>query len=128
MLFGFFGGMGFTSILKEVNKYFVNKQVYVNGFILIGTGLGSAVFGPFSYEYLNPNKLSPIHGLYMAPGVNQIALKVPSLIRYLSLFYLCLGLAATLCILPVYLHNRNEDIESRTKISNISATEAHIND
>jgi hypothetical protein len=55
--------------MREINKYFINKQIYVNGFVLVGTGLGSAVFGPFSYGYLNPNKLSPVNGLYIAPGL-----------------------------------------------------------
>ena len=38
--------------------------MYVNGIVLIGTGIGSVVFGMFSYNYLNPNKLKPIHGYY----------------------------------------------------------------
>lgn len=42
----------------------MDKQAAVNGFILIGTGIGSAVFGIFSYNFLNPMKLSPINGLY----------------------------------------------------------------
>lgn len=65
-MFGFCGGMCFTSTMREINKYFVDKQIYVNGFVLIGTGLGSAVFGPFSYAYLNPDKLSPENGLYIS--------------------------------------------------------------
>jgi len=38
--------------------------MYVNGVILIGTGMGSVIFGLFSYNYLNPNKLPPINGYY----------------------------------------------------------------
>lgn len=67
VVFGLFAGMVFTSVLIENNKYFVDKQAYVNGLILVGTGLGSAVFGIFSYNYLNPQKLSPQNGLYIAP-------------------------------------------------------------
>ncbi len=37
----------------------------VNGIILMGTGLGSVVFGEFSYNYLNPNKIAPIKGYYV---------------------------------------------------------------
>ncbi len=39
--------------------------MYVNGFILIGTGLGSVIFGTFSYNFLNPNGLSPNEGYYV---------------------------------------------------------------
>lgn len=38
--------------------------MYVNGVILIGTGMGSVVFGLFSYNYLNPDRLSPVNGYY----------------------------------------------------------------
>lgn len=37
----------------------------VNGIILSGTGLGSGVFGLFSYNFLNPNKIAPYHGYYI---------------------------------------------------------------
>lgn len=77
VVFGLFGGMIFTSTLVENNKYFVDKQAYVNGFILVGTGLGSAIFGIFSYNFLNPEKLAPQNGLYVEPALQQIALKVP---------------------------------------------------
>ena len=78
--------MCFTSALVENNKYFVDKQPYVNGFILVGTGLGTAVFGPFCYEYLNPHYLSPVNGLYITPDLQEIAYRVPSLFRWLALF------------------------------------------
>ncbi len=44
----------------------------------MGTGIGSLVFGLFSYSFLNPDHLSPINGYYQ--GVQElvdIALKVP---------------------------------------------------
>lgn len=39
--------------------------MYINGVILVGTGAGSVVFGPFSYNFLNPEKLRPIDGYYL---------------------------------------------------------------
>lgn len=39
--------------------------MYINGFILVGTGLGSVVFGQFSYNFLNPLDVSPINGYYL---------------------------------------------------------------
>jgi hypothetical protein len=39
--------------------------MYVNGVVLTGTGLGSLVFGLFSYNYLNPKKIPPHLGYYI---------------------------------------------------------------
>jgi hypothetical protein len=38
--------------------------MYVNGLVLIGTGCGPIIFGEFSYNYLNPDKIPPINGYY----------------------------------------------------------------
>ena len=65
ILFGLIAGNGFMLTMTECNKYLVGKRMYVNGVILIGTGLGSLVFGLFSYHYLNPHQLSPLNGYYM---------------------------------------------------------------
>ena len=64
IFFGLLVGMAFMIPLSECNKYFPGKKMYVNGVILIGTGSGSVVFGMFSYNYLNPNKLKPLLGYY----------------------------------------------------------------
>ncbi len=40
------------------------NKLAVNGAILVGTGLGWLVFGLFSYNFLNPDKISPINGYY----------------------------------------------------------------
>ena len=38
--------------------------MHVNGVILTGTGLGSLIFGQFSYNYLNPDRLPSNNGYY----------------------------------------------------------------
>jgi hypothetical protein len=38
--------------------------MYINGFILIGSGLGPLIFGMFSYGFLNPQKLPSNKGYY----------------------------------------------------------------
>ncbi len=77
----------------------------MNGFTLIGTGLGPATFGQFSYLYLNPDKLAPHKGYYTG-NLQYIVQYVPELIRYLSLCYLIVGLLGVLFLLPVILHNK----------------------
>lgn len=65
VLFGLVSGLNFMLPIVECNKYFPGRKMYVNGVILTGTGLGSVVFGLFSYNFLNPDKLSPIKGYYI---------------------------------------------------------------
>jgi len=65
ILFGLLDGLIFMIPVVECNKYFPGKKMYVNGCILAGTGLGSIVFGLFSYNYLNPLRLYPIDGYYL---------------------------------------------------------------
>jgi len=70
ILFGLISGVGFMIPIFECNKFLVGKKMYVNGFILIGTGLGAVVFGEFSYNFINPDGVSPINGYYIgSPGV-----------------------------------------------------------
>ena len=51
--------------IVQCNKFFPGKKMYVNGFILIGTGLGSLVFGLFSYNFINPDQMKPLDGYYL---------------------------------------------------------------
>ncbi len=39
--------------------------MFVNGFILIAVGLGSLVFGLFSYNFINPMKIPHKNGYYI---------------------------------------------------------------
>jgi len=64
VMFGLISGLNFMIPIVECNKYFPGKKMYVNGVVLIGTGMGSLVFGLFSYNFLNPNKLAPANGYY----------------------------------------------------------------
>ncbi len=65
VFFGLTVGMNFLNAILECNKYLVGKKMYVNGLILVGTGSGSVIFGPFSYHFLNPNELQPLNGYYV---------------------------------------------------------------
>ncbi len=60
--------------IDECNRYLVGRKMLVNGIVLMGTGLGSVVFGLFSYNFLNPTKLSPQNGYYSGtPELEEIA-------------------------------------------------------
>ena len=64
ILFGLVAGLNFMIAVVECNKYFPGKKMYVNGFILIGSGLGPLIFGMFCYNFLNPDKLPNNKGYY----------------------------------------------------------------
>lgn len=107
IIFGLLVGLAFMIPIVEINKYFPGKKNYVNGCILIGTGSGSVVFGMFSYTYLNPDHLKPLLGYYMGtPELEEIAFKVPSLIRILALMYLVLGMVGIAMMAPVIMKVR----------------------
>ena len=65
IVFGLFAGLTFMIPIRECNEYFPGKRMYINGFILIGTGLGSVIFGTFSYNFINPDKQLPSNGYYV---------------------------------------------------------------
>ena len=64
VMFGLVCGLQFMIPIVECNKFLPGRKMYVNGVILIGTGLGSLVFGLFSYNFLNPEKIPPLEGYY----------------------------------------------------------------
>lgn len=110
IVFGLLSGLNFMVPIVECNKYFPDKRMYVNAIILTGSGLGSVVFGLFSYNYLNPLKISPNKGYYIGtPELESIANKVPECLRWLSLLYLLIGLLGVLLISYVCLENRSRE-------------------
>lgn len=49
--------------------------MYINGVILMGSGLGSVVFGQFSYNFLNHSNVAPLNGYYLgSPELEDIAM------------------------------------------------------
>ena len=107
VIFGIVAGLGFMIPMTECNKYLVGKKMYVNGFILIGTGMGSVVFGQFSYNFLNSSNVAPLNGYYLGtPELEDIASEVPTLMKWLSLMYLAIGLIGASMVAPVIIKNR----------------------
>ncbi len=100
--------------MVECNKYFPGKKMHVNGVIMTGTGIGSMTFGMFAYSYLNPEKLKPLDGYYLGtPELEDIAVKVPTLLRILALLYLITGALAIALLTPTALHNRKVENEHK---------------
>ena len=108
-LIGLFSGLNFMLTIYECNKYFPGKKMYVNGIVLTGTGLGSVVFGLFSYNFLNPNKIAPVKGYYVGNvELEQIASKMPECLRWLALLFLVFGILGVLMMSYVCIDNRRK--------------------
>lgn len=68
--------MAFMLPMIECNKYLPGRRMYINGLILVGTGMSPAIFGEFSYNFLNPDKLPSNLGYYDG-NLMYISLKLP---------------------------------------------------
>lgn len=64
VLFGFVSSANYMVPILECNKYFPNKKMYINGFILVGTGISPLIFGMFTYNFVNPLKIHHNYGYY----------------------------------------------------------------
>lgn len=110
ILFSLVAGTGFMITLVECNKYYPGKKMYINGFVLIGTGLGSVVFGEFAYNFLNKDNFPPIDGYYVgSPEVDAISMKFPTLLKWEALMYLLIGLMGAAMMAPACIRNRNNE-------------------
>lgn len=107
ILFGFISGFNFMIPVVECNKYFPGRKMYINGFILVGTGVGPLIFGMFSYSFLNPAKIPHNKGYYYGtPELEEIAARVPKCLRWLSLFYLVIGVLGFVFLIGICRENR----------------------
>ena len=128
LLFGLLIGIVFMIPLLECNKYFPGMKIYVNGCILAGTGMGSLIFSLFSYNFLNPEKLRPLIGYYAgSPELEAIAAQVPTLIRWLSLFYFILSFLGIALMSPVLMHNRKQENEKLALVREGPSQEINTN-
>ena len=116
VIFGLICGNQYMVPIVECNKYFPGKKMYVNAVILMGTGVGSLVFGLFSFNFLNPQRVKPIDGYYVGTDeVEDIVKKLPECLRYLALLYLCIGSIGVLMISKVAIDNRLEEKKLKEK-------------
>lgn len=88
--------------------------MYINGVILMGSGLGSVVFGQFSYNFLNHSNVAPLNGYYLGTTeLEDIAMQVPTLMRWLSLMVLLIGVLGVSMTAPIIIKNRRAENEHK---------------
>ena len=91
-IFGLGDGIANLSVIKNCWKYFPNNTASVNGIIIGGLGLSSAVLTPIAdYLIINPNRKAPnIDGIYSEDIANNLL----KFLYFLLILFLILGILA----------------------------------
>ena len=105
--FGIATGLTYSVPLNIAWMYFPNRIGVISGLIVAGFGLGGLIFGLVSTRYVNPDsvdsniekeeKLLPEDYEY-TPFDEEIFMRVPSLLRRLSLLWLIIMILSVLLI------------------------------
>lgn len=120
-LFGFGIGISFLPVMKNIWKYFPEKTGLVNGVILGGVGLSSAVLNPVADKIINPNKKAPDKdGIYPS----EVSDNIPWFFILLLIIFGSLGLLALMLTFPfksdgttpVNIENDNEDDDYNNEV------------
>ena len=116
-IFGLGDGLANLSVIKNCWKYFPGHEALINGIIIGGLGISSAILTPIAdYIIINPNHVEPINDIY--PKV--IANNLLNFLYILSCFFLVLGTIAVTCTFK-YEDEMEEEKEEMVKTgSNLS--------
>ena len=90
-IFGLGDGLANLSVITNCWKYFPNNKALINGIIIGGLGISSAVLTPIAdYFIINPGHVEPKDGIYPP----RIANRLLDFLYFLSVFFLVLGVVA----------------------------------
>ena len=91
-IFGLGDGLANLSVIKNCWKYFPENTALINGIIIGGLGISSAVLTPIAdYKIINPNTVEPDDkGIYP----REIAENLKYFLYFLSILFLILGFIA----------------------------------
>ena len=97
-IFGLGDGLANLSVITNCWKYFPNNKALINGIIIGGLGISSAVLTPIAdYFIINPNHVEPDeHNIYPA----RIANRLLNFLYFLAGFFLVLGTVAVALTFP----------------------------
>ena len=116
-IFGLGDGLANLSVIKNCWKYFPGHEALINGIIIGGLGISSAILTPIAdYIIINPNHVEPINDIYPKVIANHLL----NFLYFLSCFFLVLGTIAVTCTFK-YEEDREEEKEEKVKTgSNLS--------
>ena len=91
-IFGLGDGIANLSLIKNCWKYFPNNTALVNGIIIGGLGISSAILTPIAdYIIINPEKKEPIAGFYE----KEIADNLLNYLFFVFILFIILGILTT---------------------------------
>ena len=116
-IFGLGDGLANLSVIKNCWKYFPGHEALINGIIIGGLGISSAILTPIAdYIIINPNHVEPINDIYPKVIANHLL----NFLYFLSCFFLVLGTIAVTCTFK-YEEDSGEEKEAKVKTgSNLS--------
>ena len=116
-IFGLGDGLANLSVIKNCWKYFPGHEALINGIIIGGLGISSAILTPIAdYIIINPNHVEPINDIYPKVIANHLL----NFLYFLSCFFLVLGTIAVTCTFK-YEDEMEEEKEEMVKTgSNLS--------
>ena len=116
-IFGLGDGLANLSVIKNCWKYFPGHEALINGIIIGGLGISSAILTPIAdYIIINPNHVEPINDIYPKVIANHLL----NFLYFLSCFFLVLGTIAVTCTFK-YEDEIEEEKEEKVKTgSNLS--------
>ena len=100
--FGFGKGLMYSTALNSALSHLLGKKGTVSGFVICGFGFGGFFFGMISKHLCNPDDLRPsLVETHLGPERmfgEQVAVRVPGMIRKLCMIWICLWLVGVLTI------------------------------
>ena len=108
-IFGLGGGLANLSVIKNCWKYFPNHEALINGIIIGGLGISSAILTPIAdYFIINPDHVEPDKdNIYP----KEIADNLLNFLYFLAIFFLILGTIAV-----VFTFKYEDEEEASVKI------------
>jgi hypothetical protein len=90
-IFGLGDGLANLSVIDNCWKYFPDYKGLINGIIIGGLGLSSAILTPIAdYLIINPDGIEPVDGIYEEDIANNLL----NFLYFISVLFLVLGFFA----------------------------------
>lgn len=116
-IFGCGNGIGNLSVIKNCWKYLPNNKGLVNGIIIGGLGLSSAVLNPLADFIVNPNQIPPEKETGFYP--KEVTENIPTFLYALIGIFVGLSLCAVSLTFPYEVYYPKENKEDRESVEPI---------
>ena len=120
-IFGLGDGLANLSVITNCWKYFPNNKALINGIIIGGLGISSAVLTPIAdYFIINPGHVEPDKdGIYPAKIANRLLV----FLYFLSVFFLVLG---TVAVSLTFNYKEEKEEKETLEVEKIEEKEGNV--